>query len=65
MADLNHVKVTKTCPNCGVAHRLTIRTNRATQEQFLGCPNWPECKHTEPLPEDVRLRAAGQQGLFE
>ena len=65
MSTFTNIKVTKTCPNCGIAHLLVIRTNRTTQEQFLGCPNWPECRYTEPLPEDVRLRAAGQIGLFE
>ena len=44
--------ITKPCPDCG--RPLVERTNRATGTPFLGCPRWPECKHTEPLPEALR-----------
>lgn len=56
-------RITKTCPRCG--WRLTIRRNRETGEEFLGCTSWPDCAYTEPLPEHIRLRRAGQQGLFD
>jgi len=55
--------IVKSCPQCGAA--LVERTNRATNEPFLGCQRWPECKHTEPLPESVKLRRQGQRELFE
>ncbi len=54
-------KTTKICPECG--KDLVIRTNKATRERFLGCSQWPQCTHTEPLPEDVRLRLVGAKGL--
>ena len=36
-----------------------VRQNGETNEEFLGCVNWPECKYTEPLPLDMQLRRAG------
>jgi ssDNA-binding Zn-finger/Zn-ribbon topoisomerase 1 len=30
---------------------LVKRTNRSTQQQFLGCEKYPNCKHTESLPK--------------
>ncbi len=53
----------KVCPDCG--DRLVVRTNKATGSQFLGCANWPECRHTEPIPEALRMRLAGQPTLFD
>ena len=50
-------KITKTCPECGKP--LFVRTNRETGQLFLGCSQYPECDHTEPLPEDLVLRAQG------
>lgn len=41
----------KNCPDCG--QPLTIRTNRNTGEDFLGCSDWPGCSYTEVLPEDI------------
>ena len=35
------------CPNCGC--RMVVRTNRVSQEQFYGCPRYPQCKGTYPL----------------
>jgi len=51
------------CPECGPSTRLVVRTNRQNQSQFLGCPKWPECNHTRPIPESWRLKAAGAQML--
>lgn len=45
------------CPECG--ERLVERTNGTTGEAFLGCPTYPRCLHTQPLPEHVKLRRAG------
>ena len=44
----------KNCPECG--QPLTPRTNRTTKTEFLGCSNWPTCKYTEPMPQDVIMR---------
>ena len=55
-------KVTKPCPECG--HPLTIRVKRATNEEFLGCSHYPECRYTEKLPEYFRLKRMGAPILF-
>lgn len=60
----NGAEVARTCPKCGVAHRLVVRTNGKDGSQFLGCPNYPRCRHTEPIPEDIRMRAMGQRRLL-
>ncbi len=55
------MKLIKYCPVCGAP--LVIRTNRETEEQFLGCSQYPNCKHSEPLPESMKLMAMGAQML--
>jgi ssDNA-binding Zn-finger/Zn-ribbon topoisomerase 1 len=55
--------IVKACPKCG--QPLLIRHNHESGQEFLGCSSWPECKHTEALPEHILLRRAGQQGLFD
>nr|MBN1228835.1 topoisomerase DNA-binding C4 zinc finger domain-containing protein [Anaerolineae bacterium] len=56
-------QVAKACPLCGPASRLVIRENRETGNQFLGCPHWPDCNYTEPIPEEIRMIAAGASKL--
>ena len=46
------------------AVKLIVRTVHQSQHQFLGCPNWPDCNHTRPIPESMKLRASGQNELF-
>jgi ssDNA-binding Zn-finger/Zn-ribbon topoisomerase 1 len=53
----------KKCPKEGCNGTLIIRQNRTTKQHFLGCERWPECDHTEPLPEDVKMVAMGAQKL--
>lgn len=55
--------ITKPCKRCGAL--MQIKTNRETGEDFLGCERWPECTHTEKLPEAITLRRQGQKGLFD
>lgn len=50
------------CPECG-SPVLVVRTNSKNGGQFLGCPRWPECKHSEPIPESWKMRAQGQPEL--
>lgn len=57
------MKIVKRCPECG--RPLVERVNRQNNTTFLGCSNYPECRHTEPIPESVLLRLAGQPGLFD
>jgi len=52
------------CPNCQDSPKLIVRTNRSNGNQFLGCPNWPECNFTRGIPEEWIMRAQGQQELF-
>ena len=54
--------VAKSCPQCA-PDRLVVKRNRATGEEFLGCPNYPACNHTEPLPLDMQLRRQGAAEL--
>jgi len=51
------------CPECG--QKLIIKTNRHTDHQFLGCPNFPECTYTRGIPEEWKMREQGQPGLFD
>lgn len=51
------------CPNCG--RHLIVKTNRLTGSQFLGCAGFPECFHTQPIPEAWIMRAHGQPTLFD
>jgi len=55
--------ITKPCPVCG--RPLVERINRDTGEPFWGCSQWPDCKYTQPVPESVKLRKAGQKGMFD
>jgi ssDNA-binding Zn-finger/Zn-ribbon topoisomerase 1 len=63
----NRSEVEIYCPQCKDAGRgavkLIVRTNRDNERQFLGCPNWPDCEHTEPIPEALLLEAAGAARL--
>jgi len=51
------------CPRCVPRVKLVVRTNRANGSQFLGCPNWPECKHTQAIPEDLIMKLHGATPL--
>jgi ssDNA-binding Zn-finger/Zn-ribbon topoisomerase 1 len=40
------------CPKCSTG-KLIKRTNTRTGTKFLGCTNFPDCKHTQrPEPEE-------------
>jgi ssDNA-binding Zn-finger/Zn-ribbon topoisomerase 1 len=53
--------IDKLCPECG--RPLAIRTNTKNHSQFLGCTGYPECSHTEAIPETLRLRLLGHPEL--
>lgn len=53
------------CPQCKPPRKLIVKTNRHTDHQFLGCPNYPECNYTRGIPEEWVMRAQGQPGLFD
>jgi endogenous inhibitor of DNA gyrase (YacG/DUF329 family) len=52
---------TKACPRCGA--RLVRRTRSSDGEPFLGCSRYPGCQHTEEIPLDQQLWAAGAPEL--
>lgn len=60
-------EVNRYCPDCRDegrgAVKLVVRTNSENGTQFLGCPNFPMCRHSEPIPEDVKMEAAGATRL--
>lgn len=63
--ELKHGKqLAVTCTECGEG-KMTVRLNSKTDEWFLGCSRYPECKHTQNLPEHLRMQAMGQKGLFD
>jgi ssDNA-binding Zn-finger/Zn-ribbon topoisomerase 1 len=52
------------CPKCDQHTKLIVKTNRVNSNQFLGCPNWPDCSYTQEIPEAWIMRAQGQPTLF-
>ena len=46
---------TRKCPIARCNGRLVIRTNRSTDGKFIGCENYPECRHTEPIEIEDEL----------
>jgi ssDNA-binding Zn-finger/Zn-ribbon topoisomerase 1 len=58
-------EVTVPCPNCGIDTRLVVRVNKKNGLQFLGCPNWPQCDHTQNVPDHIRMEALGAPKLFD
>lgn len=52
------------CPECNPPRKLIVKTNRHTGNQFLGCPNWPDCGYTQQIPEAWVMKAQGQPTLF-
>ena len=46
------------CPNC----EGWLRRRNGGRGPFLGCSNWPRCRHTQPMPRPRRRRAAPGPG---
>lgn len=59
----NNQPIERDCPKCSPRVKLMVKTNRANGNQFLGCPNWPECEYTAPIPEALIMQAQGAQKL--
>lgn len=53
-----------TCPVCGPATNLFIRTNSENNSLFLACPNLPGCNYTSPIPEHMFMEMARQKRLL-
>lgn len=58
-------EVSAYCPECKPLVKLIVKENRHSGHQFLGCPNWPQCNYTREIPEEIKMRQAGQKGLFD
>ena len=58
---MSDIDVTITCPDCGAP--MVERINSHNLSSFLGCSNYPDCKHTDKLPEYVAMRRAGADQL--
>lgn len=52
------------CPQCSADTHLIIKTNRHTGSQFLGCPNYPDCRYTREIPESLKMTLRGAQRLL-
>jgi len=55
-------KSPRPCPECGAA--LRYRQNHENMTFFLGCGRYPDCRHTEEIPESLKMTLLGQKGLF-
>lgn len=58
---MTEFKIEKRCPECG--RELLVRVNRQNDSEFLGCVGFPECRHTEALPESIRMQRLGHPTL--
>lgn len=54
-------KLAYSCSECGA--QMRIRLNKESNTLFIGCARWPDCKHTEEIPETVRMEILGQKRL--
>src|SRR5258708_10251519 len=52
------VKVDIACTKCGGA--MAVRRGR--RGSFLGCTNYPKCRGTAPIPDDLKDKLAEQAG---
>lgn len=56
-------RIVKPCPEPDCKGTLVIRTNGKTGEDFLGCDEYPRCRHTEEIPIHLELEASGFKRL--
>ena len=55
-------KTAKSCPDCGAV--LIVRKNRENESFFLGCGDYPNCRHTENIDEAMYLDILGYKKMF-
>jgi len=41
------------CPECGKP--MVAKRGRGAKGGFLGCSSYPQCRHTEPIPDDIAI----------
>lgn len=61
--DRPRYRLSADCPACG--NPLCLRTNRRTQEPFLGCSTYPGCDWAEPFEEAMIRVQVQMQLLYE
>lgn len=59
----NNIVLGVRCLVCG--EPMIVKTNTITDEQFLGCRNYPYCKETQEIPYEYIARKLGQKSLFD
>ena len=50
------------CPMSGCGGRLVVRINTDTEEEFLGCSNYPKCHYTEEIDVDGDFEEDDEDG---
>jgi len=55
-------QLSKVCPECANG-QLIERENSQNGSHFLGCSNYPACRHTEPVPAYLELLRHGAAQL--
>ena len=55
------MEIVKDCPECGES--MLVRENAETNEEVIGCSQYPKCRYTEELPIYLKLRAMGSPTL--
>lgn len=58
-----NTKSSISCPKCGPNTKLIVKESSINGSQFLGCPNYPNCRHAQEIPEDMKLELLGIQRL--
>ena len=51
-------KILGKCPKCG--SNLVLRVSRKSKKQFVACSNYPKCKVSYPLYQNVKVEPTGK-----
>ncbi len=62
---MDESKIHKPCPEADCNGELRVKTNSHNGTKFLGCDRYPACRHTEEIPEYLRMIATGAPTLFD
>jgi ssDNA-binding Zn-finger/Zn-ribbon topoisomerase 1 len=54
-------KLAYSCWVC--SSQMVIRQDKETGKLFLGCNRWPDCKHTEEIPESIWMELINHDRL--
>jgi ssDNA-binding Zn-finger/Zn-ribbon topoisomerase 1 len=56
----SNIESALTCPKCGPTVKLVTWSTKWTNKVYLVCPNRPECRYIQPIPEAWIMEAMGQ-----